>query len=259
MGIIPEYFRILSAFYSKPVLNLCQILYNGFMFSVILARPESPENIGFVARAMKTTGFLELRLAGIPRLDPRCYKTAVHAQDILDRAVRYTDLREAVSDLQVVYAATAKPRKNFQALALPEAVKNMFELPARTKIGLLFGNERTGLTSDELRRANFLFTIPQARRQPSYNLAAAVLLTLFQIFMISPQKKKGRGPRPLTRRNQEEGIRLILKKLEDKGFIHKTNRRHVTDIVHDIFGRLVLTERDRSFLLALFSKGPDGP
>lgn len=239
----------------KSISMVLGILYNRMMFFVILARPENPENLGLVARAMKNTGFRELRLAGVDRLAPQSYRTAVHAEEILDRAALYPDVGDAVSDLELVFGATAKPRKNFRAIALPDAVGRMFDGPAATKIGLLFGNERTGLTCDELRHANFLFTIPQAGRQPSYNLAAAVLLTLFQIFVHSPQGHVETRFPPLTRRAQEDSLRLILDKLEGKGFIHTTNRQHVTDLMSDLFGRLALTERDRRFLLALFSKG----
>jgi len=227
------------------------------MFCVILARPENPENIGLIARAMKNTGFGELRLAGTGRPGPLAFKTGVHAEEILEKAVLYADLKEAVADLQVVFAATAKPRKNFSVLHVQDAVRKMFEFPAAARTGLLFGNERTGLTSDELRQANFLFTIPQARRQPSYNLSAAVLVTLYLIFSWSRPKKAVQLKKPMVRRDQESLIRLILQKLELKGFVHGTNRQHVTDMVYDLFGRLTLTETDRRFLLALFSKGPD--
>jgi TrmH family RNA methyltransferase len=234
------------------------ITYNRFMFSVILARPESPENIGLVARAMKNTGFGELRLAGIGRLDPASYRTAVHAKEILDRARLYPGLTDTVADLQLVFAATAKPRKNFRALGLQEAIEKMFRFPASAKIGLLFGNERTGLTSEELKHANFLFTIPQARRQPSYNVSAAVLITLFLVFTYPRQKKAAKLKGPIPRRQQESCIRLILEKLEKNGFIHRTNKQHVTEITHELFGRLAMTGKDRRFLLALFSRGSIG-
>ena len=225
------------------------------MFSVILARPENAENIGLVARAMRNTGFSELRLAGIDRPGPVAFRTAVHAEEILKRAALYAGLKDAVADLQVVFAATAKPRKNYRVLTVQDAVRKMFEFPASARIGLLFGNERTGLTAEELQQTNFLFTIPQARRQPSYNLSAAVLITLFLIFCGSRPRTAEQIKTPLMRRDQESLIRIILQKLELRGFVHETNKEHVTEIMSDLFGRLILTDKDRRFLLALFSKG----
>jgi tRNA C32,U32 (ribose-2'-O)-methylase TrmJ len=274
------------------------------MISVILARPENPENIGLAARAMKNTGFRDLRLAGIRRIRVKAFASAVHAVDILEGARLFPDLPSAAADLQVVFAATARPRSNFPALTLEAAIGKIRAYPASTRIGLLFGNERTGLTTEEMRSSTFRFSIPQAGRQPSYNLGMAVLLTLFPLFAggagasatsattwpplgaestgppVSPAAAgeppgapdaRGagatgpRGPRnaggtgaaapPLPRAEQDAVIERILAILGERGFLHDTNRRHVTDVVFELFGRLSLTAKDRSLLLAVFHKG----
>jgi len=225
------------------------------MVSIILARPDSPENIGLVARAMKNTGFTDLRLAAVKGLGGKAYKTGVHAEDILASVRLFASLEDAVADLDVVFAATARPRKNFPAMGLSEAVSKISAFPSRTRIGLLFGNERTGLTSDEMRHSNFRYAIPQASRQPSYNLGAAVLLTLYHLFTRPDSPAPGTLPRPLSRREQDEFLELLIRTLSDKGFIHKTNRRHAAEMIYDLFGRLTLTAKDRNLLLAIFYQG----
>ena len=226
-------------------------------FTVVLVRPENPENIGLVARSMKNTGFEELRIVHLSGVDPKSRKTAVHAQDILNRARLYPDLDAAVEDLHLVFAATSKQRKNFPVVSLEEAVEEMFGYPPATRIGLLFGNERTGLTSEELKRSNVRFMIPQSGKQPPYNLAAAALLTLFHIFNHEGVNRVEAREKPLPRKEQEECIRLILDKLEKKKFLHETNRRHMTEMVSELFGRIALTEKDRKLVLSLFSKAVD--
>jgi tRNA/rRNA methyltransferase len=222
-------------------------------FFVVLARPEKAENVGLVARSMKNTGFENLRLIGSSPVSERSYQTAVHAKDILRKAPLYSTLKEATADLDLVFAATSKERKNFSSISLDEAVEKMLSSPRVTSVGLLFGNERTGLTSEELKSSNFRFSIPQAGRQPSYNLASAVLLTLFPLFKLSAQNQEKTKETPLSRRQQEECIRLILDKLRKKGFIHSTNKEHVEEMVYDLLGRLTLTEKDKKLLLAIFS------
>ncbi len=228
-------------------------------FAVILSRPENPENIGLVARNMKNTGFFDLRLVGISSLEKKTFVTGVHAKDILENARFYTSVADAVKNVDVVFAGTAKARKNFLLLPLEEALTKMSDFTRATKIGLLFGNERTGLTSEELIHSNFRFTIPRAGNQPPYNLASAVLITLFGIFS---RKISGKMPgtkdfsgKPLSRGDQEECLQRILLNLEKKGFIHKTNKKHVEEKVYDLFGRLTMTAEDKNLLLALFSKG----
>jgi tRNA/rRNA methyltransferase len=224
-------------------------------FAIILVRPENHENIGLVARAMKNTGFADLRLVGLDGIETEAYKTAVHADDILDGARFYPDLAAAAESLHLVFASTARIRKKFAILTFPDAMETILRFPPETRIGLLFGNERTGLTGEELGSANFIFSIPQAVRQPSYNLASAVLLTLFAIFARSTEGIIPKEALPLRRKDQDDCIRVILMKLEQAGFIHATNRTHITRKVQDIFGRIALTDKDRKLLMAIFNKG----
>jgi TrmH family RNA methyltransferase len=223
-------------------------------FAVILVRPEKQENIGLVARAMKNTGFSDLRVVGPKSFDAETQRTAVHAGDILGRASFYSSLSQAVRRLHLVFASTARVRSKFSILPLEEAVDLIFHYPASTRVGLLFGNERTGLTSKELGAANFVFSIRQAVRQPSYNLSSAVLLTLFEIFRRLPQTLVCREKKPLPREDQDECIRVVLMKLRQSKFIHETNETHVTRRVQDLFGRLALTDKDRKLLMAIFNK-----
>lgn len=225
-------------------------------FFVILVRPENPLNIGLVARHMKNTGFVRLRLVGVSGIADASRKTAVHAREILDSARIYDRLGQATADLEVVFAATSKRRKNFSLFSLEDAVKKLSLFPDSTKVGLIFGNERTGLTSEDLKYSSYRFAIPQATKQPSYNLAAAVLVTLFHIYSRERALPEGvELERPLRRDEQMDCIRIILGKLENKGFIHKTNKKHVSEMIYDLFGRLSMTEKDKKLLLALFSKG----
>ncbi len=225
--------------------------------SVILAHPQKSENIGLAARAMKNTGFENLVLVGVDNLEQKSYVTAVHSKEILDTAKFYPTLQEATADLNIVLASTSKKRKNFPLLSLEEAISKIFKFPQETKIGLLFGNEITGLTSEELSLSNFHFTIPQAGDQPSYNLGAAVLLSLFAIFTHDKQISGIADEAPLPRREQQECLQIILEKLEEKNFIHPDNKQHMTERMFDLFGRLAMTDKDRKLLLAIFSKGPD--
>jgi TrmH family RNA methyltransferase len=226
-------------------------------FAVILVKPENPENIGLTARAMKNTGFEDLRLVGLPSLEPEASRTAIHCRSILDRARFFPTLEQATDDRHFVLAATARFRKTFSVVPLAKALETILRFPLETRVGLVFGNERTGLSSKELGAANSVFFIPQASAQPSYNLASAVLLTLFGLFSRSSGEIVAREPTPLPRKDQEDCIRLILRKLEAKDFIHPGNKDHVTEMVQDLFGRMALTEKDRRFLLALLDRAVD--
>src|SRR5512135_3341084 len=203
--------------------------------AIVLVRPDSPENVRLAARGMANTGFADLRLVGPERLEPPAWRTAIHAEAIIDGA------------------------HFFPLLSFDEAFARVREYPAATRVGIVFGNERTGLTQEELGLANVRFHIPQSARQPSYNLGVAVTLTLHALaFPPGPPPALRRHP-PLDHAAQAEAGRRFAALLDGLGFMHDTNRDFIVEKVQDIFFRMALTAKDRDIILALFRKGLEGP
>lgn len=223
-------------------------------FAVILVRPDSPENVGLAARGMANTGFSDLRVVGLEHFEAAAYRTAIHADSILDGAKFFATLDEAVAGLHLVVASTARIRREFPLGSLSDTVARVREYPAVTTVGLVFGNERTGLTAREIGLSNFRFRIPQAARQPSYNLGVAVTLTLFEIAGRTSPAPEVRRDLPLVREEQEEAGRRFEEMLDGRGFMRDTNRDFITDRVRDIFRRMVLTAKDRDVILAMFRR-----
>jgi tRNA/rRNA methyltransferase len=224
-------------------------------FAVILVRPDSPENIGLAARGMANTGFTDLRIVGLDRLGAPAYRTAIHADGILDGARFFGTLPDALEGLHLVCGSTARIRREFPLLGLSDAVRMVFEYPRGTRVGLVFGNERTGLTAEEIGLTNLRFRIPQAARQPSYNLGVAVTLTLFEIAGRGAPAAVACHALPLTRAEQEEAGRRFSEMLDGLGFVRNTNRAFITERVQDIFRRTLLTAKDRDIILAMFRRG----
>ena len=222
--------------------------------AVILVRPDTPENIGLAARGMANTGFTDLRIVGLHSLEPAAYRTGVHAESILDGSRFYETLAEAVSGLHLIFGSTARVRRDFPLVTLQEAVRRLGEYPAAAEAGFVFGNERTGLTSDEIALSNIRFHIPQAARQPSYNLGVAVTLTLFSVAMRERMPPAAPRDLPLTVDEQEEAGLQFKVMLDKLGFMHETNRAFIGDRVQDIFRRMILTAKDRDVILAMFRK-----
>jgi len=228
-------------------------------FAVILVRPDSPENIGLAARGMANTGFPDLRIVGLEKLEAPAWRTAIHAESVIEGARFFPSLEEAVADLHVVLGSTARVRHEFPLITLAASVRRLDEYPAETRIGLVFGNERTGLTQEEIGLANIRFHIPQAARQPSYNLGVAVTLTLHAIAFGSDPAPAVRKDFPLTHAEQAEAGRRFRDMLDGLGFMHETNRAFITEKVQDIFFRMTLTAKDRDIILAMFRKALEGP
>ncbi len=154
--------------------------------AVCLVRPQQEGNVGAVARAMANMGLDRLLLvepAAPVGATARAF--AVHAGGVLDRIERHADLDSALGGFERIVATTAARDR-----AWPGRLVTPRELPARlaadppaTPTVVVFGPEPSGLTNDELARASLLVRIPAADSQPTLNLAQAVLVVAYELFL----------------------------------------------------------------------------
>ena len=152
--------------------------------AIILVHPQLGENIGMVARAMANFGLAELRLVN-PRdgwPSEKAISAASKADHVIEAAKVYPSLEEAVSDLEFVYATTARDRYGYKEVRSPVVAADDLRTRFRTgqKTGILFGRERTGLTNEEIALADELVTFPVNPAFASLNLAQAVLLMSYE-------------------------------------------------------------------------------
>jgi len=251
----PEFIYNKNTMKSRPVVSSPappEVPFDPRRFAVVLVRPETPENIGLAARGMANTGFSDLRLVGVTGLAAAAYRTAVHAEPILDGARFAATLDEALSDRHLVLASTARARGQAGLVTLGDAVGRLSSYPPETRVALVFGNERTGLSAAELGLANIRFRISQAARQPSYNLGVAVTLTLFALASSAGEPPPPVRERPLVYTEQEDAVRRFRDLLDGLGFMKETNRGFISGRVEDIFRRMTLTAKDRDIILAMF-------
>lgn len=149
--------------------------------AILLVRPQLGENIGMAARAMLNCGLDELRLVA-PRdgWPNRAAQAAAAGADAVIDSVRVFDTAaEAVADLQLVLATTARRRDVEKPVHGPrEAARLLRDSGART--GILFGPERSGLDNDEAGLAASIIEAPLNPAFPSLNLAQAVFLVAWE-------------------------------------------------------------------------------
>lgn len=67
------------------------------------------------------------------------------------------------------------------AAASPHADMTIHELPLDSKLALLFGSEKEGLTEQALQISDFKFRIPMYGFTESFNLSVSVALSLFEL------------------------------------------------------------------------------
>ena len=152
---------------------------------IVLVRTSHPGNIGAAARAMKTMGLVRLVLVE-PRAFPHAeaYALAAGADDLLERTSVVSTLAEALAGCTRAFGCTARLRGvSLPELSARDAAPALVEAARSGDVALVFGNERTGLTNDELFQCQAAVHIPANPEYTSLNLAAAVQVLTYELRM----------------------------------------------------------------------------
>jgi tRNA/rRNA methyltransferase len=219
---------------------------------VILVEPQMAENIGMVARAMANFGLSELRLVAPRNGWPKkgAHSAASGATHILEAAKLYPGTREAIADLNYVFATTAREREQMKRVFAPEPA--MREAQTRLAdgqgVGILFGRERTGLENDEVSLADAIVTFPVDPKFSSLNLAQAVLLVAYEWRKLAcgaalPFQGERRSP-PAPREKVLSFFDYLEAELEAVNFYPADKKPIMARNMRDIFHRLEMTEQD---------------
>jgi TrmH family RNA methyltransferase len=169
---------------------------------VVLVRPESPANVGAVARVVRNGGLRGLRL-----VEPgdwrtvECWRTAWGAQDVLEQARVSADLSAAVSDAGCVVAFSGRRDAGVALLDVREAAEEVAALQEDETACLVFGPETSGLSLDEIALCGRRAVIPAHPAQPSLNLSHAVMVAAYEVFRASSRPMD--RPRRATQAEKE--------------------------------------------------------
>ncbi len=220
---------------------------------IVLVRPRYSGNIGAVARAMRNMGINDLALVNPLQLCRNAADTmAVHARGVLDTMQVHTSLRAAVADCGLVVGTTCRPGLYREGALTPRTLApHLVAAAAANRVALVFGPEDSGLANDDLRLCHRLVTIPTASTYTSLNVAQAVLLCCYEVFVVA-QGEAAAPPRPLAIAERQE---LMYEKLKSAllkiGFLHGDNPDHIMFALRRILGRAGLENRDVRILLGM--------
>jgi tRNA/rRNA methyltransferase len=170
--------------------------------AIILVNPQMGENIGAAARAMHNFGLSDLRIIA-PRdgwPNESAAAVATSAAHILDGAKIYQTTHDAVADLQVIYATTARDRRMVKRVCTPKEVAREVHENAQCSVrsGILFGAERTGLTNEDITLSSAIISIPTAPENPSLNIAQSLVVVAYEWFAAGLNERSINTPRGTT-------------------------------------------------------------
>ena len=238
---------------------------------VILVEPQLGENIGMAARAMGNFALTELRLVnprdGWPNIAAQ--RAAAGADHIIDHVRLFATLPEAIADLDLVFATTARSHDQAKPVMGPEAAAREMQgqIAAGGRAGILFGRERSGLTNEEVARANRIITYPVNPGFASLNLAQAVLLMGYEWFKLVtfgelPFTMPERSERA-TQEQLEAFFENLVRELDRVEFLRPAEKRETMLVnLRNIFFRMEPTKQDIHTLhgvVMAIAEGRKGP
>ena len=224
--------------------------------SIVLCGVRESGNVGSVCRAMKTMGFHKLVLAGCPPYeDDKVRLLAVHAYDVYENALRCATLEEALSASSLSAGFTRRKGEKRKGSSLP--LRDFVRKETGRNGGhlcLVFGNEKSGLSDEELSCCSLAVHIPTSEDFPSLNVAQAVQIACFEFFSAGSPGEGAPGPAPAGREAIDGEVSRILEGLLKAGFFRKSDDSHVRNFLRDLCERAALGKSEVDYLGMLFRK-----
>lgn len=226
-------------------------------FEVILADTRHAGNIGAVARVMKNLGFSRLTLVNpTSRRHLEAVRMAVGAGELIERARVCGTLAEAIEPLSCTFATARRIRRLRKAVFTPfEAAARFGEIEG--DIGLVFGSEKLGLSNEQITALNAVISIPASPEHPSYNLAQAAAIVLYETArgLYDVERPKGRHARRAADPAEMKALRERMRDaLYCAGFLKNQNSEKTLASLEDIFARASLDEKEVRTLLGVFKQ-----
>jgi tRNA/rRNA methyltransferase len=238
---------------------------------VILVEPQLGENIGMAARAMGNFALSRLRIVnprdGWPNIAAQ--RAAAGADQILEQAQLFETVEQAVADLTLLFATTARAHDQAKPVVAPgeAAAEIVAHVGAGGGAGIMFGRERYGLQNEEVALANRIITFPVNPGFASLNLAQAVLLIGYEWFKLStggalpfamPERSE-----PASQHQMQAFFDNLVRELDKVEFLRPREKRETMLVnLRNIFTRMDPTKQDMHTLhgvVMAIAEGRKGP
>jgi TrmH family RNA methyltransferase len=241
---------------------------------VVLVNTRNPLNIGAAARAMSNFGCFHLRVVNPFELAFREARSAVGAAPLLASAEQFQTVDEAVADCTLVIGTTAVGQRELQhpVKRLEQAARIIRKRLATSRVALLFGSEKRGLSNEDLSYCHWLLRIPTREEHRSMNLGQAVAVCLYELVRdpqpaASPEKRTAAAAADLERITA-----VLLDALRASGYLKSTpsNSKHrsaapTDEKIRRLVHRLNLSSSDAELCLGILrqilwkSRSGNGP
>ncbi len=222
---------------------------------VVLVRTHNPGNLGAAARAAKNFG-AEVALLG-PRTDPAhpdAISFASGAEELLRKVSVLSAWGELLDRADTLVAMSSLRGRVSRGLPPPITFEEISSSLRRgQRVALVFGPERGGLTTEELRRCDARLRIEAREEFPTLNLAQSVAIALARLFPFeAPRRRRGTTGAKSEAATAKEMRRLLSsfkETLSSAGYPGRGHSKEVLAEIESFFRRGRPTSREVTLLL----------
>lgn len=213
---------------------------------IICTEPQTPGNLGAIARAMKNFGFENLVL-----LNPKCNHVekealdrATHAKDILQNAKIVKSL-----EYDTLIGTTAILGTDYNLVRTPITPEMLAQMDLKGNVGLIIGREADGMRNEELKACDIVVSIPTSKKYPTMNVSHAATIIMYELFKVSKNEKLGQHIKPAKKEDKDRLLQLIDSKMDCLSFTTEYRKRTQHTVWKKIIGKSNPTKRE---IMALF-------
>ncbi len=224
------------------------------MTDIIVIEIENPGNLGAIARAMANFGLKNLVLVNpkcsIDHHDAKC--RAKHAQKILEKA----KIVDSIDKYDYLIGTTAKLGTYYnlpRSPLTPEQMAEKIEKIGRRKVGLIIGREGPGLTNEEIRKCDFVVTIPGSKYN-TLNISHACAILFYELFKTKGKKQFIEKYTPINKKEKEHILKKFDNLFDTLKFSTEEKRETQKIAWKRILGKAMLTKREGFVVFGLLKK-----
>ena len=235
----------------------------------VMVRPNYLGNIGSATRVLKNFGFRRLALVQPPGnyKDAEARRMSVGAFDVLKAARVYETLSDAVKTSALVVGTSAGQQRSTKPMEFSSGIEEILRVAERQEVAILLGEEKNGLSVEDLKRCHAILTIPVNPDFPSLNVAQAAGIIGYELTRAAeifsgppPSKRSGGGGRqhtmeePTVGAEDDELVEMLAELLDAVEFSRAYNRQLVLTELRGLFQRLRPTKREASLVKGVLHK-----